>query len=35
MDQLVDIEGHHSEVKVSPERIIGEFHNMLILMEMT
>ena len=35
IDQIVEIEGHHSEVEVSMGRIIGEDHNMSISMEMT
>ena len=31
----MEIEGHHSEVEVSTDRIIGEDHNMSILIEMT
>ena len=33
-DQMADIEGHHSEVEVSTDRIIGEDHDMLIIIEM-
>ena len=35
IDQRVEIEGYHSEVEVSMDRIIGEDHNMSILIEMT
>ena len=35
IDQIVEIEGHHSEVEVSMDRIIGENHDMSILIEMT
>ena len=35
IDQIVEIEGHHSEVEVSVDRIIGEDHIMSILIEMT
>ena len=34
IDLIVEIEGHHSEVEVSTDRIIGEDHNMSILIEM-
>ena len=35
IDWVVEIEGHHSEVEVSMNRIIREDHNMSILIEMT
>ena len=35
IDQILEIEGHHSEVEVSTDRMIGEEHNMSILIEMT
>ena len=35
IDQIVEIEGHHSEVEVSMDKIIGEDHNMSIIIEMT
>ena len=35
IDQIVEKEGHHSEVEVSMDRIIGEDHNMSIHIEMT
>ena len=34
IDQIAEIEGHHSEVKVSMDRIIGEEHVMSIMIEM-
>ena len=35
IDQIVEIEGHHSEVEISTGRIIVEDHDMLIIIEMT
>ena len=34
IDQIVEIEGHHSEVEVNMDRIIGEDHMMLVIKEM-
>ena len=34
-DQIVEIEGHHSEVEDSMDRGIGKEHIMLIIIEMT
>ena len=35
IDQIVEIEGHHSEVDVRMNRNIGEDHNLSIVIEMT
>ena len=35
IDQIAEIEGHHSEIEVSTDRIIGEDHHMSIIIEMT
>ena len=35
IDWIVEIEGHHSEVEISMDRIIEEDHNMSVLLEMT
>ena len=35
IDWIVEIEGYHSEVEVSTDRIIGEDHIMWIIIEMT
>ena len=33
IDQIAEIEGHHSEVEVSMDKIIGEDHIILIIIE--
>ena len=35
MTKIVEIVGHHTEVEISMDRIIGEDHNMTILIEIT
>ena len=35
IDLIVKTEGHHSEVEVSTDRIIGEDHNLSVLREIT